>query len=1010
MGRKSNRKSSIKSKSRSSSKSRGRSSSRSSSKSQGRSSSRGSSKKSKSSKSKKKDISELMTTKKSKRKSKSSYNISSLNVVKLTNSNDKDIYTLFSKKKMVSPKIWELPNRKRFYNWVPDTFQKYDYGSIDKHRGRSKMSIDDRNKALDKLSLNNIQKLTRDFMQGESPYRGLLLYLGLGVGKTCAAIAIAEAIHNRKEILILSKASLEDNFMNDGIPKCGAEYMTKNNHWVFSKCETDEEIQLSKELKIPKKVINENGGMFLIDFSKSEPNYHHLSRHNLEKLNNQLEATIRHRYKFLHTDATNKSPEMGDFDNKVIIVDEVHNLINTITNGTVRAKKFYDCFMQAKNAKIIFLTGTPLVNTIYESVFLFNILRGYIPTFTVKIKTNFDIDIQYNKLKNDLQKIPHVDQIVINKVSKLIKVTKTPNNFITTTDNKGVVYAPMAEISLDIFTEQIESVFKKLGYKTAINYHNETCLPVDKDAFEQLFYNVELNKIKKTDLIKRRIAGLTSFYKYQDKTKFPELLSVNKVQVPMSKYQLGVYEKYRHQEKKENPKEGLKGNMNEKVSSSYRIKSRLACTFVFPEETGSPYDDKKLEIMENIGTKMEELGEPIDTDDMMSQQQLNKLIQSSFLKILDKEKDKYLDIHNGSLVKYSPKYYQMILNINNSPGTCLVYSQFRTLIGLATFGLVLEQTGKYAPLRISKEDDEWILIEKEGESELPKYCYFSGKETREQREIYRKIFNSMWDELPSNCSKLKKQLMKMDKSKNQNLYGDIIKVFMITKTGAEGLDLKCVRQVHIMEPYWQPVLIEQIIGRGVRTNSHIKLPIQDRNVKVFIYMVTFTPELVQLISYTDIRQDIVRFNDDALGKKGQIVSTDEYLYVIAERKKKIINEYLHLMKESAFDCQLTYHDNRLESPNIVCLDYETQNRDDYLYTSDLNDTIDIIDLKQEKMVTVTYKAINIKGKSYFYDPNADFSKKVPVYNEKIKTSSKKPKPVGYAFLKEGKLKFALKKK
>ena len=63
----------------------------------------------------------------------------------------------------------------------------------------------------------------------------LLLYLGLGVGKTCAAIAIAEAIHNRKEVLILSKTSLEDNFMNDGIPKCGADYMTKNNHWVFSK-------------------------------------------------------------------------------------------------------------------------------------------------------------------------------------------------------------------------------------------------------------------------------------------------------------------------------------------------------------------------------------------------------------------------------------------------------------------------------------------------------------------------------------------------------------------------------------------------------------------------------------------------------------------------------------------------------------------------------------------------------------------------------------------------------
>ena len=49
-----------------------------------------------------------------------------------------------------------------------------------------------------------------------------------------------------------------------------------------------------------------------------------------------------------------------------------------------------------------------------------------------------------------------------------------------------------------------------------------------------------------------------------------------------------------------------------------------------------------------------------------------------------------------------------------------------------------------------------------------------------------------------------------------------------------GLNLKNVRQVHIMEPYWQPVLIEQVIGRAVRTESHISLPKKDRNVEFFI--------------------------------------------------------------------------------------------------------------------------------------------------------------------------------
>ena len=87
-------------------------------------------------------------------------------------------------------------------------------------------------------------------------------------------------------------------------------------------------------------------------------------------------------------------------------------------------------------------------------------------------------------------------------------------------------------------------------------------------------------------------------------------------------------------------------------------------------------------------------------------------------------------MHNGSLKKLSPKYLKMVKILMNSPGTNLVYSQFRTLIGLAVFGLVLEQTGKYAPLRLSKEDGEWVIKERAGEEGLPKYCYYSGKEDK----------------------------------------------------------------------------------------------------------------------------------------------------------------------------------------------------------------------------------------------------------------------------------------
>ena len=101
---------------------------------------------------------------------------------------------------------------------------------------------------------------------------------------------------------------------------------------------------------------------------------------------------------------------------------------------------------------------------------------------------------------------------------------------------------------------------------------------------------------------------------------------------------------------------------------------------------------------------------------------------------------------------------------------------------------------------------------------------------------------------------MKKQLLK-DYGEDQNLHGKIIKVFLTTRSGAEGVDLKHIRQIHIMEPYWQPVLIQQIIGRGVRFESHIRLPESERNVSVFIYLATITDKQLKTIknSYQKMR-------------------------------------------------------------------------------------------------------------------------------------------------------------
>ena len=115
----------------------------------------------------------------------------------------------------------------------------------------------------------------------------------------------------------------------------------------------------------------------------------------------------------------------------------------------------------------------------------------------------------------------------------------------------------------------------------------------------------------------------------------------------------------------------------------------------------------------------------------------------------------------------------------------------------------------------------------------PSFALYTGDEKEEEKNILRLIFNSEWDKISD------KNLVEQLKNLNDNnYYGEVIKCFMITSSGAEGITLKNTRYVHILEPYWHPVREEQVIGRAVRICSHENLPEKDRNVKVLKYIMT----------------------------------------------------------------------------------------------------------------------------------------------------------------------------
>jgi hypothetical protein len=106
--------------------------------------------------------------------------------------------------------------------------------------------------------------------------------------------------------------------------------------------------------------------------------------------------------------------------------------------------------------------------------------------------------------------------------------------------------------------------------------------------------------------------------------------------------------------------------------------------------------------------------------------------------------------------------------------------------------------------------------------------------------------------------------------------GRKVKAIIGSTVASEGLDLKCIRQLHLLDGWYHLNRIEQITGRGVRFCSHTLLPIEQRNCLVYLHAVS-----------------IPTFE-----------TSDLYAYRLAVRKAIPIGIVSRLMKINAWDCML----------------------------------------------------------------------------------------------------------
>lgn len=438
------------------------------------------------------------------------------------------------------------------------------------------------------------------------------------------------------------------------------------------------------------------------------------------------------------------------------------------------------------------------------------------------------------------------------------------------------------------------------------NMLRENTFPIKENDFNYLFQSDISEPVLKTEsknLFQRRIMGLVSYYAGARKDMFARQINVN-VNLRMSEYQLEIYDIFEAEEKqmdllRERRRKfgkGVNWISAGVVNNMYRIKTRQACNIVFPrvstkingETRPRPGSYRMSEgQLQRIKDKMIDGFEAFDQNKFIRNQYLeyqnalnnflnsvrqywmgliDDLFENDVKNVLEFGIDKLDDFKPKSklftsLYTSSPKMLSVALRILESPGPVLVFSNFYRMEGLESFKVYLKVLG--------------FVSHKDKTKKNFTYTEFHGQiKDKAERERNRLAFNE-----------------------DKNFKGEFIKVILISPAGAEGINLMNVRQVHILDSYWQEVRITQVIGRAIRRCSHALWPMQERFVKVYRYFMNLPAD----------RQ-----------------SADQFVFEIAGRKNRLLQTFLNAMKEVAIDCTLFKNENILADKDYPCFKFDNE--------------------------------------------------------------------------------------
>lgn len=639
------------------------------------------------------------------------------------------------------------------------------------------------------------QVFIRNFMSLQTPYNGLLIYHGLGTGKTCSSINVAEEqrfyykqMGIDKQIIVVANKKVQEGYKLQLFDE--TKLKRTNGVWNIKSCAGNNfinEIVFTKDSKYSELDEKEAKQILVKQIKKLIKKYYKF--YGYVEFSNEINKVVKqfqlNKIETIEDMKKNKLKALRQrFNNTLIIIDEVHNIRpdSEIKGLKKTSQNFLDLVTYTENMKLLLLTGTPMFNHYSEIIWILNLLNRNDNRYTLSVSDIFDNDGNFTENGKDL---------LIKKSTGYISYLQGEDPFsfpfrlypydINLPDGNII-----KENSLKNLMENNENYYPKLQVNGAIIDNTIQNLDLFMNNMEETqwkYYSRYIDYLNKTSDVFRS-KGKSLQY----------TLITTPLQLTNFCFPHRDFDTEQETEAIFNKISGIKGLVN---------------CFNATEKEVKKY--KKLKYKSGI-----------------------------YKNLFSREK----------LKLYSKKIFNIMNIIEKSEGIIILYSNF-IAGGCVPLACALEELGfdRYNEDNILHKDHV-TKNDKKGN-----YIMLTGDTNLSKND--------------------KKNYIDCTSSRNKN--GELIKVIIISEAASEGLDFKNVRQVHILEPWFNLYRTGQIEGRGIRYKSHCELKFEKRNCLIFLHG-----------SYIDNQTEII----------------DLYVYRLAEKKALEIGNVTRVLKQNSVDCVL----------------------------------------------------------------------------------------------------------